>query len=272
MNPILKNALATSALAIATQAMAQVTLYERENFEGRAYTAQQQVENLQRYGFNDRASSVMVAGQPWQRWEVCEDMRFGGRCAILRPGGYPSLTAMGLDNRISSVRSVAREAQVDDQRYAPAAPVYDSRRRPDERLFEAPVTSVRAVVGPPEQRCWVEQQPVVQERKKTNLPATIIGGVIGGILGHQIGNGRGNDLATVGGAIAGGVVGASVGRNSGGQQPTTRDVQRCDSVPSQAAPTLWDVTYDFRGQEHRVQMTNPPGPTVTVNRQGEPRA
>ncbi len=272
MNSILKKALAVSAVAIATQAMAQVTFYERENFEGRSYTAAQQVDNLQRYGFNDRASSVMVAGQGWQRWEVCEDVSFGGRCAVLRPGGYPALSAMGLDNRVSSVRGVGRDARVDDARYAPPAPVYDSRRRTNERLFEAPVTSVRAVVGPPEQRCWVEQQQVMQERGKTNVPATIIGGVIGGILGHQIGNGRGNDLATVGGAIAGGAVGASVGRTSGGQQATTRDVQRCDTVPSQAAPALWDVTYDFRGQEHRVQMANQPGRTVTVNRQGEPRA
>ena len=271
MNPILKNALAVSAVALATQAMAQVTFYERENFEGRSYTTQEQVRNMERYGFNDRASSVMVAGQRGQRWEVCEDVRFGGQCAVLRPGGYPSLAAMGLNNQISSVRPVNRDVRVDDARYAPPAPVYDSRRRPDERLFEAPVTSVRAVVGPPEQRCWVEQQQVMQERGKTNVPATIIGGVIGGILGHQIGNGRGNDLATVGGAIAGGAVGASVGRN-GGQAATTRDVQRCDSVPSQAAPALWDVTYDFRGQEHRVQMTSPPGSTVTVNRQGEPRA
>jgi hypothetical protein len=27
----------------------------------------------------------------------------------------------------------------------------------------------------------------------------------------------------------------------------------------------------FRGQVHHVQMTEPPGPTITVNRDGEPR-
>jgi uncharacterized protein YcfJ len=267
-----RNTLILSVVALSMQAMAQVTLYERENFEGRSYTAQQKVDNLQRYGFNDRASSAMVAGQPGQRWEVCEDARFGGRCAVLRPGGYPSLASMGLDKSVSSVRAVGREARVDDARYAPPAPVYDSRRRPNERLFEANVTSVRAVVGPPEKRCWVEREQVSQERSKTNVPATIAGALIGGILGHQIGNGRGNDLATVGGAIAGGAVGNSVSRNNLGQQASTRDVQRCDTVPSQAAPAMWDVTYNFRGQDHRIQMANPPGATVTVNRQGEPRA
>jgi hypothetical protein len=42
-------------------------------------------------------------------------------------------------------------------------------------------------------------------------------------------------------------------------------------VPSQARADLWDVTYNFRGQEHRMQVTAPPGPTITVNERGEPR-
>jgi hypothetical protein len=32
------------------------------------------------------------------------------------------------------------------------------------------------------------------------------------------------------------------------------------------------VTYRFRGQENRMQMTTPPGATVTVNERGEPRS
>ena len=48
-------------------------------------------------------------------------------------------------------------------------------------------------------------------------------------------------------------------------------MQRCTSAPGQARPDYWDVTYNFRGQEYRVQMTTPPGEYVTVNRQGEPR-
>jgi uncharacterized protein YcfJ len=94
--------------------------------------------------------------------------------------------------------------------------------------------------------------------------------VIGGILGHQVGGGRGQDLATVGGAVAGAAVGANVGR-SNGQPAAPQDVQRCENVPSQARPDHWDVTYTFRGQEHRIQVTAPPGPTITVNDRGEPR-
>ena len=62
---------------------------------------------------------------------------------------------------------------------------------------------------------------------------------------------------------------SNVGRDGRGQQ--TQDVQRCTTT-SQARPEYWDVTYNFRGQEHRMQMTSQPGNTVNVNSQGEPRA
>ena len=170
-----------------------------------------------------------------------------------------------------SVRAVSRDDRIHEDRYAPApVPVYDSRRRGNERLYEANITSVHAVVGTPEQRCWVEREQVAQERGGANVPGAIIGALIGGVLGHQVGGGRGQDIATVGGVVVGGVVGANVGRDGGGQ--VSRDVQRCENVPSAARPDYWDVTYEFRGQQHRMQMTSPPGLTVTVNERGEPRA
>ena len=248
---------------------AQVTFYENEGFGGRSFTTDRQLGNLERDGFNDRASSVVVVGNPWV---VCEDARFNGRCVILRPGQYPSLAAMGLNDRISSVRPASGEARIENQRYAPApiAPP-DYRQRDNEWLHEVSVTSVRAVVGTPEQRCWVEREQVVQDRGSANVPGAIAGALIGGILGHQIGDGTGKDIATAGGAVAGAAIGANVGRNASGQQVSTQDVQRCERVPNQAQPQYWEVTYNFRGQEHRIQMTAPPGPTVTVNEQGEPR-
>jgi len=269
MNAILRYTLAVAAAAIAAQATAQIVFYEREGFEGRSFTTEKQIGNFERYGFNDRASSVIVLRD---RWEACEDVRFHGRCIVLRPGRYPSLAAMGLNNRVSSVRAVSGNASIDDRRYAPPPiPVYDNHRRKDERLYEANVTSVRAVVGPPEQRCWVEREQVVQDRSNPNVPGAIVGAVIGGILGHQVGGGTGKDIATVGGVVAGAAVGANVGRDRDGPRAYTRDVQRCENVPSQR-PEYWDVTYNFKGEEHRIQMTTPPGPTVTVNRRGEPRA
>jgi uncharacterized protein YcfJ len=253
---------------LAAQAAGQITFYESERFGGRPFTTEQSIGNLERSGFNNRASSAVVRGETWQ---VCDGPGFSGRCVVLRPGDYASLSAMGLNDSISSVRSVNRDARRDDNRYAPApAAAYDYRRRDNEQLYEANVTSVRAVVGTPQQRCWVEQEQIPQDRRAANVPGAIAGAVIGGILGHQIGRGSGRDIATVGGAVAGGALGSQVG--GGSQQARTQDVQRCESAPSAARPDYWDVTYNFRGQEHRVQMTSPPGPTVTVNELGEPRA
>lgn len=170
----------------------------------------------------------------------------------------------------AAARLQAAEAQrqADEaQRLAVAAPAaYDYRRRPDEALYEAPVTSVRAVVGPPQQRCWVERQVVDAGPAGINVPGAVVGGVVGGILGHQIGSGRGQDWATGIGAATGAVIGANV------PAPVyTQDVQRCATVSSAAGLDYWDVTYDFRGYEHHVQTTSPPGRTILVNAQGEPR-
>ena len=258
---------APAPVALAAPVAAQITFYQQEGFGGRTFTTDKQVENLNRYGFNDLASSVVVVGD---RWEVCDDARFNGRCVVLRPGQYPSLAAMGLNDRISSVRDVSRDAHIDDRRYAPA-PVAgpDYRRRDNETLYEAPVTSVHAVLGTPERRCWAEREQVAQDQGGANVGGAVVGALLGGILGHQVGGGTGKDVATAGGAVAGALIGSNVGR--GTPQPTGQDVQRCEDVPSNAQPQYWDVTYNFRGQEHRVQMTTQPGRTVVVNEQGEPR-
>jgi uncharacterized protein YcfJ len=306
MNAILRNALVLAGVAFANQAVAEVTFYEREDFKGRSFNTEQQIENFKNVGFNDRASSVVV-DRDW--WQVCEDAQFGGRCVFLRPGRYGSLGDMGLNNSVSSVRlmrHIPREnanprgnafgtanhnpylsLPAEDQyrrdaarsygdsypnayRYAPVAP-HDYRRRYDERTYEANVTSVRAVVGPPEQRCWVEREQVVQDKPRSNAPGAIVGALIGGILGHQFGGGSGQDLATAGGAVGGALVGANINRDRGEQAVSTQDVQHCEKNQRHAKPEYWDVSYTFRGRDHRMQMTAYPGPTVTVNERGEPR-
>jgi uncharacterized protein YcfJ len=274
--------IAVAALVAFAPAWAQVTFYEDSDFQGRTFNTANDVPNFRSHGFNDRASSVVVLRE---RWEVCEDADFAGRCMVLRPGDYPSLASMGLNDRISSVRALSERANVDDARYAPQRGRqlsraqnpeqdergYDARRRGNERLFKARVVSTRAVVGPAEQRCWVEPGQVGQSRGDANVPGGVVGALLGGILGHQIGGGRGRDIATAAGAVGGAVVGANVGRERG--QDGTPDVRRCeDRAPNpNARPAYWDVSYTFRGQEHRVQMTSPPGATITVNSQGEPR-
>jgi uncharacterized protein YcfJ len=255
------------ALLAAMSASAQITFYEHEAYGGRAFRTQAQVGNFERYAFNDRASSVIVERS---RWEVCEDSRFGGQCVVLRPGRYPSLQAMGFNDRVSSVRPLNRNLNVNNDRYAPEpGPTDGYYRAPNERLYEANVISVRAVVGPTEQRCWVEREQVNYDRSGSNVPGAVLGAVIGGVLGHQIGGGSGRDIATAGGAVAGAAIGSNQGRNDG--QSYTQNVRRCEQVQSNTRPEYWDVTYSFRGQQHRMQTRNEPGPTVTVNSRGEPR-
>lgn len=245
-----------------------ITFFEHDGFQGRAFDAESNVVNFSRFGFNDRASSVVVLGE---RWEACEDANFSGRCVILRPGRYPNLRAMGLNDRLSSARVVHAAARFDDGRYAPQpVPVYDWRRRHQERLYEANVTSAHAVFAAPQQRCWIEREQVVQDRRgDPNVGGAVVGGVLGAILGHQVGGGSGRDIATVGGAVAGAAIGANVGRD--GPTTSTQNVQRCATTPAQGRPEYWDVTYSFRGVEHRFQTTSPPGSTVLVNENGEPR-
>lgn len=265
-------------LPVAGQGNSQVVFYENENYQGRSFTAQSQIDDFTRYGFNDRASSAVVIGD---RWEACNDVRFGGRCVVLRPGRYPSLAAIGISDRVSSVRDVGYDTLISDERYAPPPPmVYDNRRRNDEQLYTVNVSSVRSVMGPAEQRCWTESAPVAPVRAGPNVGAAIVGGLLGGILGHQVGGGTGKTVATLGGAAAGAALGGYViGRGEQGQ-PVAQNVQRCDSTsvqpgqsgqPGQVQPSYYDVTYMFRGQEHHAQMTSAPGSTITVNGQGEPR-
>jgi uncharacterized protein YcfJ len=268
--------LASTALAFAAHAAAQITLYEQEGFQGRSFNAQQRTPDLGRSGLNDRASSIIVVGQ---RWQACEDARLRGRCVVLRPGQYPALTAMGLNDRVSSVRPLPNNERVAEADYAPMPVVaQDFRRRRDERLFDAEVTSARAVVGTPAQRCWMEREQVQQQQPSNsrldnlNLPGAAIGAVIGGILGHQVGGGTGKQVATVGGALGGAALGSQYGRSNPVAPSTVgNEVRRCDGNPAQATPAYWDVTYQFRGQEHRIQMATAPGRTIVVNRAGEPR-
>jgi uncharacterized protein YcfJ len=149
---------------------------------------------------------------------------------------------------------------------------YDYRRHNNERLYQANVTSARAVFGTPAQRCWMEPEQVVQHtRGEPNVGGAVVGAMIGGILGHQVGSGNGRDVATAVGAVGGAAVGANAGRDGGGSRVVTQDVQHCTDAPSQAGPEYWDVTYNFRGQDYRMQTAAAPGSSVTVNRKGEPR-
>jgi uncharacterized protein YcfJ len=258
---------ATVTLLLSAQALAQITFYEGEGFRGRAFTTSRAVPDFTRLGFNDRASSVVVDSG---HWEVCDDSTFRGHCVVLRPGAYDSLRGLGVNDRLSSVRKVGERGRYDNEAPEPL-PVanYDYRRRSNERVYQVPVDTVHAVVGQAEQRCWMERGEVEQTRGGRNVTGGVVGAVIGGVLGHQIGNGRDKDIATVGGAVAGAVIGSNQNRGTV-ETRQGADVRRCETV-ADATPAYWDVGYRFRNVDHRVQMTAPPGDSIYVNANGEPR-
>ncbi|MBI5279605.1 MAG: glycine zipper 2TM domain-containing protein [Burkholderiales bacterium] len=256
-------AVAAVALLFGVPALAQsITLYEGEGFRGRAVTTDAPVRNVERLGMRDADSVIVDRG----RWEVCELPRFEGRCALLRRGHYDS-AQLGFD--VQSARPANSRRRYDLEPQVSAAPLYEYRQRPAERVYTVPVSWSRAVVGQASQRCWIERQSVpVASSGQANVGGALAGAVIGGVLGHQIGGGSGRDAATAAGVVAG----AAIGANQGGGSTVygTQDVQRCTTA-NVGPPSYYEVAYNFRGVEHRVQMSQAPGATVTVNERGEPR-
>jgi uncharacterized protein YcfJ len=255
--------LGLAALAFAQRTPAQIVFYEYENLHGRSFSTDRAISDLDHSGFNDRASSAVVQSGTWQ---VCADAHFKGQCVTLRKGQYPTFANVGMNSVISSVRPLSKPVGP-YMPPPPPAPAYTYYPHHGEQLYQAKVVATRVVVGPPEQRCWTEQQQQVKENKP-NVAGAVIGGVLGGVLGHQIGSGRGNSVATAVGAVGGAFVGSNVNRGTSVQ---TQNVQHCEEVQGSAKPDYWDVTYEFNGVTHRAQLDFAPGPTITVNGQGEPR-
>ena len=79
----------------------QLTLYTDVNFSGHAVTVQGATRDLGSLGFNDRASSMVIASG---RWEVCVDADFRGHCELFERGQYARID--GWNDNISSVREV----------------------------------------------------------------------------------------------------------------------------------------------------------------------
>ena len=254
----------------------QVAMYASAEFDQAAATLRQ-ADDLAANGgrYNDVHQLAVLANQRAATAQDVARLRSEQAALVAQRTAIDARIQADVTQRqaaAAQLQAAEAQRQADQaQRLAAAAPTaYDYRRRENEPLYEAPVTSVRAVVGPPQLRCWVERQVVDTGSPGINVPGAVVGGVVGGILGHQIGGGRGQDLATGIGAAGGAVVGANVGRDAAGTV-YTQDVQRCANVSTAAAVDYWDVTYNFRGYEHHVQTTSPPGRTILVNGQGEPR-
>ena len=80
-----------------------IAIYQDANYEGRTRTFTVDVPNLEASGFNDVASSIVIA--QGEAWEVCTDAGFRGRCTTLTDR-EPNLDNSGWNDRISSMRRV----------------------------------------------------------------------------------------------------------------------------------------------------------------------
>jgi len=100
--PLKRSLLCAAALLIHLGASAgEITLFEDSNFRGRAVTLRETTDDLSRFDFNDKVSSIVVRSGSWQ---ICTDAGFRGNCKILEPGEYPALP--GMNDALSSVREM----------------------------------------------------------------------------------------------------------------------------------------------------------------------
>ncbi len=90
------------ALVASSAFAGEITLYQNRDFRGDTLTLHRAAPDLERTGFNDSASSVVVNEGVW---EVCTDPSYRGHCARLGPGQYNRLEG-SLNDRVASVREI----------------------------------------------------------------------------------------------------------------------------------------------------------------------
>jgi len=113
--------------AIASGAFAgEITLYRNSDFQGDTLTLQRAAPDLERTGFNDTASSVIVRSGVW---EVCTDPYYHGNCTQLQPGEYYRLEGT-LNDRVASAREIAAVTVAPPPAAAPVASVPASAAPP----------------------------------------------------------------------------------------------------------------------------------------------
>lgn len=99
---------ALTAFLATSPARAEVVVYEHDGFNGRTITVTESMPDLRVQDFNDKASSVVIKGG---RWQLCVDINYRGTCKDLGPGEYPSLSAMGFNDKLSSLRKLVGDGR-----------------------------------------------------------------------------------------------------------------------------------------------------------------
>jgi len=119
-------------------------------------------------------------------------------------------------------------------------------------------TPVIQQVAVPRQVC--NYQPMAVQQPNSGGGA-VLGAIAGGALGNQIGHGSGRAAATLIGLIGG----AAVGNNIEGSGSYVQNVQQCSTQTYYENRTVgYNVTYEYAGRQHSVQLPYDPGPTIRL--------
>ena len=119
-------------------------------------------------------------------------------------------------------------------------------------------TPVIQQVAVPRQVC--NNQPMVVQQPNSGAGA-VLGAIAGGVLGNQIGHGAGRAVATGVGMVGG----AAVGNSIEGSGSYVQNVQQCTTQTFYENRTVaYNVTYEYAGQEHSVQLPYDPGATIRL--------
>jgi hypothetical protein len=86
----------------------ELTLFADSDFRGTRATVTRDARDLNEFGFNDRASSMVIRSGTWL---LCEHRDFGGYCAEFGPGEYRQLP--NFNDAVSSAREITRGGRGD---------------------------------------------------------------------------------------------------------------------------------------------------------------
>jgi hypothetical protein len=78
-------------------------LFTQPGFQGRSLVVDRPIGKLDKFGFDDKPSSIMIKGGG--AWKICEDDHFGGRCEII-DRSIPDLVEIRMNNKVSSIAPV----------------------------------------------------------------------------------------------------------------------------------------------------------------------
>lgn len=110
-------------------------------------------------------------------------------------------------------------------------------------------------------RTVCSNRPVVVQQPRSGAGA-VIGAIAGAALGNAIGHGTGRAVATGIGLVGGAALGDNI---EGGGVAGVQNMQACHTQTFYENRTVgYNVTYEYAGRQHTVQMPNDPGPTIRL--------